>query len=144
MPAARISSTSCHRFSWRDPGAFVGGNSSTTSTSGWRFRQASRFISSMTTSLYWTGACDHLEVADARRRVGATVRLDVADHDVDALAPHGVRIVEHPNGLADARGHTEVHLQLPLRRLAAGECEEVFGAARLVPGSHFRVPSSPA
>ena len=34
MPAPSISSTSCHRFSWRPPGALVWANSSTSTTSG--------------------------------------------------------------------------------------------------------------
>ena len=49
IPAARTSSTSFQRFSFRHPGAFVWASSSTRTTSGLRRRMASRSISGRTT-----------------------------------------------------------------------------------------------
>ena len=65
MPASSSSSTSCQRFSLRQPGTLVWASSSTRATSGSRARTASRSISSNALSRWWIGpAGDHLEVAD--------------------------------------------------------------------------------
>ena len=45
----------------------------------------------------------------------AAVRLEVADHEVDALLDCETRVAEHLVGLADARGGSEVDAQLPAR-----------------------------
>ena len=52
MPASRISSMSCQRFSRGEPGTLVCASSSTMATCGWRAITASVSISSMTTPRY--------------------------------------------------------------------------------------------
>ena len=85
MPASSSSSTSCHRFSLREPGTFVCASSSTSATFGLRASTASRSISSNDVPRYSMHAPrDDLEVADLRGGVGAAVGLDEPDDDVGA------------------------------------------------------------
>ena len=58
---------------------------------------------------------DDLQVADHRLGIRALVRLHKADHHIDALLAHQVRILEHLVGLAHARRRAKIDLQL--RRL---------------------------
>ena len=57
----------------------------------------------------------HLDPARALLRTGAAVRLEVADHEVDALVHGEPGIAEHLVGLAHARGRAQVDAQLPAR-----------------------------
>ncbi len=52
-----------------------------------------------------------LQPLQQRLGVGAPVRLDVADHHVDALRLQRVRLLQHRVGLADAGGGAEEDLQ---------------------------------
>ena len=140
IPAARRSSTSCHRFSFLPPGAFVCASSSTTATSGFLAITASRSISSRIGPLVGSRLPrDDLEVADPGGRLRPAVGLDETDDDVDAPGAHRVRVVEHPVRLADARRLPEVDLQVPALRVAASEPEEGLrgpgdlGGARAAP-----------
>ena len=73
---------------------------------------ASRSISCSVTPRYSICAQRHLlEVADPRQRVGAAVRLDEADDDVEALPLQLVGVLEHLVGLADAWRGADVHAQ---------------------------------
>src|SRR6185295_9281332 len=65
---------------------------------------------------------------DQRRRLGAPVRLDEAEHDVDAALLEGVRLLQHAVGLADSGGEAEVDLE-PAALAALHQLEEVLGAA---------------
>ena len=96
MPSSSSSSTSCQRLPLRAPGTFVCASSSTIATCGRRAITASTSISSSVTPRYSICLSRHdLEVAELRVGVGATVRLDEADDDVDAAATEIVRLVEH-------------------------------------------------
>ena len=60
----------------------------------------------------------HFEALDQRHRVLPAMRLEIADHDVDALVLQLARLGEHLVGLAHARGVAEEDLQTTaLRRL---------------------------
>jgi hypothetical protein len=45
--------------------------------------------------------------------LGATVRLEVADHDVAARGLRGLSLLEHAVGLADPRRHPQEDLVAP-------------------------------
>ena len=49
----------------------------------------------------------HLEALGERGRLGPVVRLEVADHDVDALPRGLLALLQHPVGLADPGRHAE-------------------------------------
>jgi hypothetical protein len=51
-----------------------------------------------------------LQIADHRLGVGALVRLHEANHDVDALLAHQVRVLQHLVGLAHARRSAKIDL----------------------------------
>ncbi len=61
-----------------------------------------------------------LEPGRLRGGVGAAVRLEVADHDVAPVLGLGLPLLQHPVGLADARGHAEEHLVAPVLTPRAG------------------------
>ena len=83
IPASSSSSTSCQRFSFRDPGTFVWASSSTSATCGRRARTASTSISSKRRApVLDRAARDDLQVADLLRVCCAAVGLDDADDDV--------------------------------------------------------------
>ena len=112
MPAASSSSTSCQRFSFREPGALVWANSSTSTRSGRRRRTASTSISvSALPRCSTVSAGHHLEIADLLGRALPAVRLDEPDDDVGAPLAPPVPLVEHGERLADARRGTEVDAQ---------------------------------
>ena len=67
-----------------------------------------------------------LEARDELRGLGAAVRLDEAEHDVDAALLERVRLLEHAVGLADAGGEADVELEPPALA-PLDELEEVFG-----------------
>ena len=67
-----------------------------------------------------------LQLADLGDGLRPAVRLDEADHHVDALPPQAVAFLEHVVGLAHAGGEAEVDLQ-PAALLAADEVEEQLG-----------------
>ena len=58
----------------------------------------------------------HLEPLDERARLGAPVRLDEANDDVDALLLEAAGVLQHHIGLPDARRSAEKHLH-PARAL---------------------------
>ena len=51
---------------------------------------------------------DDLQALDEGRRVGPAVGLDEADDHVGPASLAAVALLQHPEGLADARGHPEV------------------------------------
>ena len=53
-----------------------------------------------------------LEVVELRLGVGPSVGLDVSDDDVDAARGAATTLVEHREGLADARRCAQVDAQL--------------------------------
>src|SRR5262249_32830226 len=63
---------------------------------------------------------------DERCRLRAAVRLDEADHHIDAALPQRVRLLEHSIGLADAGREAEVELQTPALGLL-DDREEILG-----------------
>ncbi len=86
MPASSSSSTSCQRLGWRQPGALVCASSSTSSSAGRRARAASRSNSCQRAPRCSTAlARQQLEPLEQRLGLAAPVRLDHADHDIDAL-----------------------------------------------------------
>ena len=66
-----------------------------------------------------------LQLADLRDGLRPGVRLDVADHHIDALPPQPVSLLEHVVGLADARREAQVDLQPP-PLLPADQVQEKF------------------
>ena len=70
-----------------------------------------------------------LEIADLRLRLGASVRLDEADDDVDAASAQVVRLVEHPVRLTRSGRRPDVDLELPALALSH-ERKKVRGARR--------------
>ena len=120
IPASSSSSTSCQRFSLREPGTLVCASSSTSATSGLRARIASTSISSNVVPRYsMTLARDDLEVADLLGGARPAVRLDEADDDVGAALVPAPALVEHRERLADAGRGAEVDAELarePSRR----------------------------
>ena len=84
------------------------------------------------TPRYWIALRGHGRQAfDERRGVGATVRLDKAEHHVDAAALQRVRLLEHAVGLAHARREPDVQLE-PAPLGAAEHLEEVLGALEAI------------
>ena len=123
IPASSSSSTSCQRFSWRQPGTFVWASSSTSATFGFRARTASTSISSNVAPRYSTvrrGTTS--SVADLRGGVLASVRLDVADDHVGAACQSPATLVEHREGLPDAGRGSEVDTELPAGHRRSLEC----------------------
>ena len=112
MPASSSSSTSCHRFAWREPAALVWASSSTRTTSGWRASTASRSISSSPGCAADGPPRHDLEPVEELGGLRAAVRLDEPDHDVGAALLAAAGLAEHGVGLADARRHPEVDAQL--------------------------------
>ena len=77
--------------------------------------------------LYSMLAAGHLlQVADLGDGFGPAVRLDVADHHVDALLAQAISFLQHLVGLAHAGGKAEVDLQLAAL-LLADQVEETLG-----------------
>ena len=68
-----------------------------------------------------------LEPLDQRRGLGAAVRLDEAEHDLDAAPLERLRLLEHAIGLADAGSEADVQLQAPALR-PTKDFEEVLRA----------------
>ena len=58
-------------------------------------------------------ARQHLEALEQRAGLGAAVRLDEADDDVDPLVLQAARALQHRIGLADAGRSAEEHLEPP-------------------------------
>ena len=109
IPASSSSSTSCQRFSFRDPGTFVCASSSTSATSGLRARIASTSISSNVVprySIVRRGTTSRSPICAAG--LLATVGLDDADDDVRAAVAAPPPLAEHRERLADARRRAEV------------------------------------
>ena len=69
-----------------------------------------------------------LQLADLGGGLRPAVRLDEADHHVDALPPQPVSLLEHVVGLADPGREAQVDLQ-PAALLPADEVEEQLGLA---------------
>ncbi len=114
IPASSSSSTSCQRFSLREPGTFVWAYSSTSATAGARARTASTSISSKSAPRWDEHAArDDLEIADLLGGVRPAVRLDERHDDVGAAVAAPLTLAEHGEGLADAGGGTEVHAERP-------------------------------
>ena len=114
MPAASSSSTSCHRFSLREPGTFVCASSSTSATFGRRARSASTSISSKDEPRY------------SMRRRGTTSRSSicaavfsrpcVSTNPMTTSVPREhatATFVEHREGLADTGSRSEIDAELP-------------------------------
>ena len=113
MPASSSSTTSCQRLAWREPGALVCASSSTRISAGRRASAASRSNSaSVRAAVLDRPARQDLEAAQQRLGLGAPVRLDAADDDVDALGALLAGRLEHGVGLADAGGGAEEDLEL--------------------------------
>ena len=110
IPASSSSSTSCQRFSLREPGTLVCASSSTSATARASGRAPRRRPSPRTSLPRYVDrpARDDLEVADLLRGVGPAVGLDEADDDVGAALVGAAALVEHREGLADAGRRTEV------------------------------------
>ncbi len=115
MPASSSSSTSCQRFSLREPGAFVWASSSTSASCGRRARTASRSISLERRRRGATTVRRGTHRKPLRLRGGrrAAVGLDDRDDDVAALAEEAPPLLEHRVGLADAGRGAEQHPQPP-------------------------------
>ena len=76
-------------------------------------------------ALVWDHAArDDLEVADPGGGLGAAVRLDQGDDDVNPAPPHRVGVVEHLERLADARSLADVDLQVSALRIPVREPEK--------------------
>ncbi len=61
---------------------------------------------------------DDRQILQPRFGVGAAVRLDEADHDIDALPTEGMGVFDHRIGLADTGGSADVDAEArALRRL---------------------------
>ena len=139
MPASRSSSTSCQRFSFREPGTLVCANSSTSAISGLRASTASRSISSKAAPRYVTGLRgDVLQAVEQGGGQRAPVRLGERHHDVGAALGPAMALAEHGVGLADPGRGSEVDPQVPASRPAAGAARPV-GAYPVV----IRQPSRP-
>ena len=109
IPASSSSSTSCQRFSLREPGTFVCASSSTSATSGLRASTASTSISSNVAPRYSMAARGTTSRSPiCARGLRATVGLDDADDDVGAAVVAPPALAEHRVGLADARRRAEV------------------------------------
>ena len=93
-----------------EPGALVWASSSIRASSGARASTARRSISSSAMPPYRRAARDDLEAIGLGDRLGAVVRLEVADHDVAAGLGLGLALLEHAVGLADAGRHPEEDL----------------------------------
>src|SRR3984893_14413895 len=76
-------------------------------------------------------ARDHFQVPELGHGVGAPVRFDEAEHDVDALIAKLVRLFEHPPGLADAGRGAHVNLE-PALALLSDQVKEGFGRGALL------------
>ncbi len=112
MPASSSCSTSCQRFSLREPGALVWAYSSTSTTSGRRARMASTSISCSTVSRYSTSRRGITSRSrDLLGGLDAAVGLDDPDHDVGAALGAADALAEHLVRLADAGRRTEVDAQ---------------------------------
>ena len=119
MPASSSSSTSCHRFSLRQPGTLVWASSSTSATLGLpgqdRRRRPSPRTSCRGSSIVRRGTTSRSPICAAVLR--ATVGLDEADDDVGAALVAPPALVEHREGLADARRGAEIDAQVPRRHV---------------------------
>ena len=110
IPASRSSSTSCQRFSLRDPGTFVCASSSTSDLV--RLARQDRVDVHLLERRVRGTRCDparnDLEIADLLRGVRSTVGLDEPDDDVGAALGSPAPFVEHRERLADAGCRSEV------------------------------------
>ncbi len=75
-----------------------------------------------------------LEPLEQRAGLGAPMRLDEADDDVDALVLEAARALQHRVGLADAGRGAEEHLQ-PARGLPAERRQQRVRVRASVVGS---------
>ena len=117
MPASSTSSMSCQRFSFRIPGAFVCASSSISASSGARADHGvDVHLLELERPVLRAQPRHDLEPLGERRRLGAVVRLEVADHDVLALLLRLPALVEHPVRLADSCGHPEQDPVVAARR----------------------------
>ena len=64
-----------------------------------------------------------LQAVEQRLGLGAAVRLNPADHHVDALGAALLRLLQHRIRLADAGGHAEEHLQHAARLACLGSLD---------------------
>ena len=112
MPASSSSSTSCQRFSLREPGALVWAYSSTSTTSGRRRRiGVDVHLLERAAAVGHHLAGDDLEVADllgGARRARGSRRCRPRRR---CPGPPAVTLVEHRVGLADAGRRAEVDAQ---------------------------------
>ncbi len=106
MPWRRIAMTSSKRFGKGLPGSFVCASSSISTTCGRRLTIASRSSSPL------GKRGKHVEPGQLRLGIRAPVRLDEADHDVDALAEEIVRAIEHRVRFAAAGDRAEIDREL--------------------------------
>ena len=113
-----------------DPGALVWASSSTTTTCGRRALMAATSISLSVTPRYSiarSGTCSRSPIS--AEGVGAAVRLDEADDDVEPLTLQLVGVLEHLVGLADTRRGADVHAQ-PRAPFLLGARQERLGGRR--------------
>ena len=112
MPASSSTMTSSHRLARSAPGTFVCGNSSTAQTCGRLVEDGVHVhLVERVAPVVDAPPGNHLQLFDLGDRVLPSVRLEVADDDVASLRPELLRLLEHPEGLPDARGVPQEHFQ---------------------------------
>jgi hypothetical protein len=104
MPASSSSSTSCQRFSLREPGTLVCANSSTRAICGAGEHRVQVHLLEGRPAVLQPGAGDDLEPVEQRAGLRAPVRLGERHHHVGAAFGPPVPLTEHGVGLADAGG----------------------------------------
>ena len=118
---------------WRLPGAFVWASSSTSTSWGLRASTASRSISSSQVPLYSTRRRGMTSSPSRSAWVSVSpVRLDHADHDVDAVLPFGPGGFQHLVGLAHAGSGPEEDLEPARGRVPPGALPRAAPPARVV------------
>ena len=139
IPASSISSTSCQRFSLREPGTLVCANSSTRAISGRRASTASTSISSkVRAAVLQLGPGDGFQAVEQRDGLRARVRLGEPHHDVGAALGTAVPLAEHGVGLAHPGRGSQVNPQMTTPRPGSRGA----GSAGSRGGGH-RQPSPP-
>ena len=112
MPASSSSWTSCQRLGWRLSGALVWASSSTTISFGLPLeRRVDVELADGVAAVVDHAARQDLESLEESARLGAPVRFDEADDDVDALVLQPTRALQHRVGLTDAGGRADEHFQ---------------------------------
>ena len=112
MPASRISSTSCQRFSRGEPGALVWASSSMMRDG--RLAGDDRVgvhLLDDDAAVRDPAPGQDLQPVEQLHGVRPAVRLDEADDDVGAALGPAVRLLEHLVRLADPGRHAQVHAQ---------------------------------